>query len=215
VRWHVPFIRGDDRGMRTARARPGSVGWNIGKSLGFALAFMLVWFAAAPWAIMKLHWAIGDTRLGFPPSRRLALALFIACGAMYVLSALVLAILGRGTPSRFDAPRRLVTTGPYGHVRNPMLLAAQGQALAVALYGGSFLLVVYALLGMAAWAAVIRRDEEQELIRTFGRPYEVYRRGVPMFFPTIKAWHPVDDAPTRTLVVSEEVGAPRGRRRRA
>lgn len=201
--------------MRVSRALPAPVVMNIAKTAAMVAAFELVVFGAGPWAVMKIHWAIGDSRLGFPPLHRTAMVLFVGFGAAYVMAALMLTIVGRGTPSRFAGPRHLVTSGPYAHVRNPMVLAAQAQAMAVALYGGSLLLVAYPLIGLAGWALFLRRPEERELVRCFGRAYEVYRRGVPGLIPRASRWIPMDDAPTRTLVVSDEVGAPSGRRRRA
>ena len=108
-----------------------------------------------------------------------------------------------------------MTSGPYAHVRNPMVLLAVCQAGAVALYGGSLLLVAYPVVGLAVWSVLVRSDEEHELVRKHGRPYEVYRRGVPLLFPALRTWRPMDDAHTRTMVVSDEVHARHRRRRRA
>jgi protein-S-isoprenylcysteine O-methyltransferase Ste14 len=201
--------------MRVSRALPASLAGNLVRTALMTAAFQVIALGAGPWAVMKLHYAIGDTRLAFPPLRTAAVVLFVCFGGAYIIAAMTLAIAGRGTPSRFAGPRHLVTIGPYAFVRNPMVLAAAAQGMAVSLYGGSLLLVAYTLIGVAFWALFLRRAEERELVRCFGRAYEVYRRGVPSLFPRTAPWRPVDDAPTRTLVISDEVGAPRGRRRRA
>ena len=200
--------------MKARRAEHASVAWNITKTVVWLGIFQAIALVIIPWTIMQLHWAIGDSRLGFEPPRLTAIALFAIFGVGHLVSAMMLAVMGRGTPLWCDAPRRLVTAGPYARVRNPMVVTALGQAFAVGLYGGSVLLFLYAVLGLILWSLIARRGEEKELIRYFGRPYEIYRRGVPLLVPRASMWKPVDDAPTRTLVVSDEGGFIKGRRRR-
>jgi protein-S-isoprenylcysteine O-methyltransferase Ste14 len=49
----------------------------------------------------------------------------IAIGvALYLWCLWIFAIVGRGTPGPWDAPRRLVAVGPYPWVRNPLYIAA-------------------------------------------------------------------------------------------
>ena len=87
---------------------------------------------------------------------------------------LVFARRGRGTPIPLDPPRRLVVSGPYRFVRNPMALGV-GTALAgVALFyaSGQFFLAV--LVFMVGIDAMVRFYEEPTLRRTFGADYVAY-----------------------------------------
>ncbi|MCX6992159.1 MAG: isoprenylcysteine carboxylmethyltransferase family protein [Kiritimatiellaeota bacterium] len=92
----------------------------------------------------------------------------------------------RGTPVPFNPPPRLVTTGPYAYVRNPMLagvfLLLQGCGLAcnsmalTCFFGPLFVLIMLLEL---KWI------EEPELEKRLGAIYTDYRRHVPMFIPRI------------------------------
>src|SRR5690606_6299321 len=75
-----------------------------------------------------------------------AVGLFAVGGALYAACVWDCAHHGRGTPAPIDAPRRLVVSGPYRVVRNPMYVAVlavlAGQALwwrsgAIAAYGAA------------------------------------------------------------------------------
>jgi protein-S-isoprenylcysteine O-methyltransferase Ste14 len=110
-------------------------------------------------------------------------AIAIAGGVVALWCVLTFAVDGRGTPAPFDPPRRLVTSGPYAFVRNPMYVGA-GLALAgAALFYESLPLLGYAaLLGVIAHLFVLRY-EEPTLRRMFSAEYEVYCRRVSRWWP--------------------------------
>jgi protein-S-isoprenylcysteine O-methyltransferase Ste14 len=100
---------------------------------------------------------------------------------------------GDGTLAPWDPPRRLVVSGPYRHVRNPMI-----SGVVFVLVGESLLLLSPAL---GAWAAVflalnlayIPLVEEPQLRRRFGESYDEYCRHVPRVLPRLRPWSPGGD----------------------
>lgn len=101
---------------------------------------------------------------------------------------------GRGTLAPWDPPRRLVVTGPYRYVRNPMIsgvifllfgLALLLRSRPHAAWAGTFLLVN---------AAYIPLLEEPDLAIRFGRDYDDYRKHVRRFVPRATPWTPGTNA---------------------
>jgi protein-S-isoprenylcysteine O-methyltransferase Ste14 len=92
---------------------------------------------------------------------------------------------GQGTPAPYDPPQRLVVTGPYRAVRNPMYVAGILVLLGLALVTGAPGLVAYAAGFWLATALFVRAYEEPALRRRFGAGYEEYRRRVPAWLPRI------------------------------
>ncbi len=97
---------------------------------------------------------------------------------------------GLGTPAPVAPTRKLVVTGLYRYVRNPMYTALLaiifGQAL---LFGDPRL----AVLGALAWAAshiFVAGFEEPRLEREFGAQYAAYRANVPRWIPRWTPWRP-------------------------
>jgi protein-S-isoprenylcysteine O-methyltransferase Ste14 len=135
-----------------------------------------------------------------------ALALFGRPNARSVTRGLPLAFAGEiircwavghsGATTRNDAVTapKLVTEGPYGHVRNPLYIGnfvtAAGFALAftgrnscaarLALAGGS-------LAAMAAVYAIIVPHEEAFLRSKFGEEFERYCERVPRLIPQLSS----------------------------
>ncbi len=108
--------------------------------------------------------------------------------ALFVASLRRFSGEGHGTLAPWDPPRELVVTGPYRHVRNPMI-----SAVVLFLFGESLLLLS---LAHAAWAAFflglnlvyIPLIEEPQLARRFGEPYREYCRHVPRVLPRLRPW---------------------------
>jgi protein-S-isoprenylcysteine O-methyltransferase Ste14 len=94
--------------------------------------------------------------------------------------------IGKGTPLPLDHATELVVLGPYAYVRNPMAVSGIGQGLAVALFLGSPLVAIYALIGSAIWQFVFRPLEEDDLAARFGGLYENYRAAVKCWVPTTR-----------------------------
>lgn len=107
-----------------------------------------------------------------------------AAGAALALwCAYTFAIVGKGTPAPFDPPRRLVESGPYAFVRNPMYIGAELVLLGVAVFYESLAVLGYAAVFALIIYAFIMMYEEPTLHRMFGPEYEAYTRRVPRFWP--------------------------------
>lgn len=105
-------------------------------------------------------------------------------GAMLALWCIgTFIVVGRGTPAPFDPPRRLVVSGPYRLVRNPMYVGA-GLALAgAALFYASWALLAYCAAFVLITHLFVITYEEPALQATFGDRYRQYRDAVPRWWP--------------------------------
>jgi len=75
----------------------------------------------------------------------------LAAGGFFLLfvgiaAAAEFANVGQGTPIPFDPPKRVVATGPYAFMANPMQIISAFFMLALALYARSFGLALIALM---------------------------------------------------------------------
>jgi protein-S-isoprenylcysteine O-methyltransferase Ste14 len=92
----------------------------------------------------------------------------------------------KGTPVPFNPPPRLVTIGPYAHVRNPMLTGVFALLLGIGglLRSGSLLFIITPLF-ILAMVLELKHIEEPELTKRLGQDYIEYRKRTPMFFPNL------------------------------
>ena len=128
----------------------------------------------------------------------------LACPAILGLTAVQEFVTrGGGTPFPFDPPRRLVTSGVYAYVRNPMQLASVvllfllGFALRNTWVAVAGVMAHLYSAGLAGW------DEDEDLRSRFGDDWVAYRRAVRAWIPRVRPWHQPDAAPAR-LFVSED-----------
>ena len=137
-----------------------------------------------PWLIL--------TRDGASPAPAAWYAIpVIAAGvALYVACVRVFAVVGRGTPGVWDAPRQVVAAGPYRWVRNPIYIAALIIVAGEAWLFLSVDLLIYAGVLAVAFHLLVVGFEEPWLRRRFGEPYEVYRQ-------TVSRWTPHPPRPAR------------------
>ena len=111
-------------------------------------------------------------------------AALLAAGAAALLHAFArFALQGLGTPAPVAPTERLVVTGLYRYVRNPMYLAVAGTILGQWLLLGRPVLLAYAVVFGAIVYAFVRGYEEPTLARRYGEEYERYRAEVPGWWP--------------------------------
>jgi protein-S-isoprenylcysteine O-methyltransferase Ste14 len=85
-----------------------------------------------------------------------------------------------------DQTNKLVDSGPYRIVRNPMAIAGIGQGLAIATIFHSVSILVYSLLGGLVWHLVVRPIEERDMVERFGDAYSDYRKRVMCWIPNLR-----------------------------
>jgi protein-S-isoprenylcysteine O-methyltransferase Ste14 len=66
-----------------------------------------------------------------------------------------------------------------------MAISGVGQGLAVGLFLGSPLVLIYALIGAFIWQLIFRPLEEDDLLEHFGTDYESYRQNVRCWIPRL------------------------------
>lgn len=162
----------------TARGHLGRTGTQIG-------VFWGVFLVVLPTLIVLIEhrWQL---HLGLPPAARISGAvILLAASALGIWSAVTMSTRGEGSPLPSAMPARLVITGPYRFVRNPMAVAGIAQGVAVGLIASSWLVVAYALIGSLVWNWVVRPLEEVDLQARFGAEFERYRSRVPCWVPRL------------------------------
>ncbi|HTO72742.1 MAG TPA: isoprenylcysteine carboxylmethyltransferase family protein [Gemmatimonadales bacterium] len=161
----------------------------------------LPWLSPLWLAVRSLFWTalIPGVVAGFVPWRFFGVArvqlsllnplhllalLFIGVGVGFLAACIwEFAHRGRGTLAPVDAPRQLVTQGPYRYVRNPMYLSVTAILLGEVLLTTSVALLTYWAVWFVAVNLIVIGLEEPTLRQQFGDSYEHYTRAVGRWVP--------------------------------
>jgi protein-S-isoprenylcysteine O-methyltransferase Ste14 len=165
--------------MRRSVMVASSVTWfvTVGGTFGCLVPYLLsYWHFHSPLP----YWGIA----------RAAGVLLIGAGLVPVVDSFIEFFRADGTPVPVAAPPRLVVSGYYRYVRNPIYVGFLGVLLGQALLFGSRGLLEYALIAWAVGAAAVRWYEEPRLAREFGAEYREYRRAVRAWLPRLRPWTP-------------------------
>jgi len=159
LRWIVHALR---QGIRC------ELFMHLGLGLFFSIvAVELTLGGAAPWI-----------RLNCGAARVVGLILFFPAGALVI--AAILALHRRGLARDLTESERLVTTGIFRLLRQPMTLGIALWSLAlVLLFQSLFSLCLAAATAVLMWLAA--RAEPEYNRRKFGQAYTEYARTVPMW----------------------------------
>jgi protein-S-isoprenylcysteine O-methyltransferase Ste14 len=174
---------------RLATGREGGAMPKTIAVLGSALFFVvapLVLAGFVPWWIT--HWEFGPAFSGFELTRAIGLMLIIAGVPGVVDSFARFALEGLGTPAPIAPPQKLVVTGLYRYVRNPIYIAVVAVILGQALLFGDWRLLWYGALLWLFFHVWVVMIEEPTLKQTFGTEYESFRTNVPRWIPRLTPW---------------------------
>jgi protein-S-isoprenylcysteine O-methyltransferase Ste14 len=128
--------------------------------------------------IPKLTATLSHTSLRPLPGWRLLLPFLLLLALPGLGAVLEFAQCGGGTPIPYDPPARLVSSGIFRYVANPMQLSTTLLMLAwAALFRNAWLLIP-ALLSVIYCAGLAAWDEGEDLRVRFGEPWLAYRRSV-------------------------------------
>jgi protein-S-isoprenylcysteine O-methyltransferase Ste14 len=113
---------------------------------------------------------------------------------IYLVCVMEFAVRGRGTPAPIDAPKRLVVSGLYHYVRNPMYVGVLAVVLGLTFLTRSLELLGYAALLALVFHTFIRLYEEPALLKQFGAGYEEYCSTVPRWIPRLSVGRSVSQS---------------------
>lgn len=115
----------------------------------------------------------------------LMLLLFALGFFLVVWTMRLFASVGKGSPAPWNPIDKLIVTGPYAYVRNPMLLGVFCILFGEALIFQSKALLIYALIFIVINAVYFPLSEEKGLLKRYGEDYAEYKRNVPRFLPRL------------------------------
>ena len=109
-----------------------------------------------------------------------ALGLFLMIWTMRMFAA-----VGKGSLAPWNPINKLIISGPYAYVRNPMLLGVFLFLLGEVILFQSKALLIYWLIFICINAVYFPLSEEKGLLKRYGKEYEEYKNNVPRFIPRL------------------------------
>ena len=168
------------------------------------VAQLAVFSATVLWLVPSAAFELGDGSWANVDHLPALVQVGLVLAAPGLLAMREFAERGGGTPYPWDPPRRLVTTGPYAYVANPMQLSAVLLLALLAAAARSWSLAAATATAVAFSASIARFHERQDLADRFGPAWYAYRRHVRDWFPR---WRPYLAGPPATLWLDGGCGA--------
>jgi protein-S-isoprenylcysteine O-methyltransferase Ste14 len=160
--------------------------WSLLGSAIFLLVAPGTVAGLVPWWISG--WEMRPAFLGIS-AVPVAGTLLLAFGLVVLLESFVrFAVDGIGTPAPVLPTRRLVVTGFYRHVRNPMYLAVTAIVLGQGLLLDHTGLLAYGSCLWLVFHLFVLGYEEPTLRRSHPEDYEAFVRNVPRWWPRLRPW---------------------------
>ncbi len=151
-----------------------------------------IFLVVAPGTLaVYVPWYLTEWRFGpalFPIARVLGGALIVAGSAVLLDSFARFAWQGLGTPAPVMPPKRLVVTGFFRYVRNPIYVAVTALIAGQGLLFGSVKLLAYGAIVWAGFFLFVVAVEEPALGEQFADEYTRYRANVRRWLPRITPW---------------------------
>jgi len=152
------------------------------------LGLAFIWFFAVSVPFHIAAWDSAPSPTGIGAIRLIGWIPIILGGCIIIWCYCLFVFIGKGTPWPFAPPRKLVVSGPYRFVRNPMegsfLLIVLGEALLF----GSTALILYWMVSLGLLYTRQVTIDEPTLRTRFGPSYEKYMKSVPRYIPRLTAY---------------------------
>ncbi|CAN5491585.1 isoprenylcysteine carboxylmethyltransferase family protein [soil metagenome] len=157
----------------------------LGSALFFAVAPSSL-AGLVPWWVTG--WEFRSPFFDLDATRAVGILLIVVGLPGLVDSFARFALQGLGTPAPIAPPQKLVVTGLYRYVRNPIYVAIVAVILGQAVLFGDQRLLGYGVLLWLTFHAVVVGQEEPALVCSFGTEYEDFRANVPRWIPRLTPW---------------------------
>ena len=161
----------------------------LGSALFFVVAPLTLAGVIPFWVT---QWEFRPAFFGVDLTRILGGLLIIAGVPGVVDSFARFALEGLGTPAPIAPTQKLVVTGLYRYVRNPIYIAVVAVIFGQALLFGEWRLIWYGALLWLFFHVWVVTIEEPTLDQTFGTEYENFRTNVPRWIPRLTPWRTAD-----------------------
>jgi protein-S-isoprenylcysteine O-methyltransferase Ste14 len=177
-----PVIAETDRPAHLGRFKAFDM-WLWLRSIAYMLIVGGAWLALLPLGLIFIETGRVEPTFRSWPTAVTGFTLFALGAALACWAGYVLIRDGRGTPLPLDPTKRLVTVGPYSHVRNPQGIAMTLMACGVALTVHSALIWLLPPLTILYLEGLVGPLENAQLKRKFGPEYQDYVGRVGKWLP--------------------------------
>jgi protein-S-isoprenylcysteine O-methyltransferase Ste14 len=170
----VLFLRKKPQSAPDSKREPTSIIGIALQGVGYAIA----------WSIRRPPFTPIVRRDEFLEISMAILTMAVAVGSVWFVSAAVRA-LGKqwSLAARVLEGHKLITSGPYNIVRNPIYTGMFGMLLATALAISHWIGLIIGVMVFVIGTAVRVHSEEKLLREMFGEQFEAYARKVPAVVP--------------------------------
>ena len=146
---------------------------------------VIFWFGLSVLFVFASLWLDGLLSVPLPTNIFLSLPPLII-GATLALWTVYTFIKAKGSPVPFNPPKKLITTGLYSQIRNPMLLGWFIMLFGLGILLNSIsLILIFTPLFILLNILYLKTIEEKEMEKKFGEEYLKYKKSVPMFVPRL------------------------------
>jgi len=167
--------------VATTRSKLKIIATPLGLIFWFSLGVLLVF--ASLWLDKFL-----PVQLLIPTLANISLSvLLLVVGSTLCLWTIYSFVRAKGSPVPINPPQRLVTTGLYSRVRNPMVAGWIIMMFGVGVLLNSISLIfIFTPLFLLLNIIYLKTIEEKEMEKKFGQEYLKYKGSVPMFIPRFR-----------------------------
>lgn len=179
---HLPAIH-----LARWTARGEHLAW---RAALLALGYGFLAFYVLPSVIMLAMG--GSWNLGARPLWLIlaGLPVLAACFVLGLSAVQMFVVHGDGTPVPLDPTKRLVRTGVFAYLVNPMQLSSALSWIVIGVIIGNVWVASAAVMGWVFVAGMVRWHHRHDLLQRFPEGWPTYRVNVPEWLPRWRPWVP-------------------------